>query len=210
MWERSGKGKTSMPENDKPLMPEQPVRRPASAALMPAQPAASRSASAAAVENADGSQPITNISAGMTIVGKIAGKGAVKVFGRIEGELRASNITIAEGAQVEGEIFADDLTVGGQVKGNVHANRVRLNSTSIVEGDIFHRSLAIEENAKFEGSSKREANGVDLSARTSSPAAISGDRRANGGVDRDADSYVTQRFGTVSSVSDSDGEVSSH
>jgi cytoskeletal protein CcmA (bactofilin family) len=146
----------------------------------------------------------------MTVVGKIAGKGVVKVFGRIEGELRASNITIAEGAQVEGEIFADDLTVGGQVKGNVHANRVRLNSTSIVEGDIFHRSLAIEENAKFEGSSKREANGVDLSARTSAQAASAADRRANGSIDRDADSYVAQRFGSVSSMGDSSGEVSSH
>jgi len=36
-----------------------------------------------------------------------------------------------------------------------------LNSTAVVEGDIFHRSLSIEENARFEGLSKREDNTGD-------------------------------------------------
>jgi cytoskeletal protein CcmA (bactofilin family) len=30
-----------------------------------------------------------------------------------------------------------------------------------VEGDIFHRSLAIEENARFEGTSRRDDNATD-------------------------------------------------
>ena len=54
---------------------------------------------------------------------------------------------IAEGAQMEGAVVAEELTVGGHVKGTIHANRVKLNSTAVVEGDIFHRTLAIEENA---------------------------------------------------------------
>src|SRR5262249_44500196 len=117
----------------------------------------------------------------------------------------------AEGAQVEGEVFADDLTVGGQVKGNIHANRVRLNSTSIVEGDIFHRSLAIEENAKFEGSSKREANGVDLSVRTSSQPGQSGERRSNGAGEYEGDNYAAQRMGSFASMaSSSTADSSSH
>ena len=99
---------------------------------------------------------ISSISTGITIVGKIAGEGTVKVFGRIEGELHASTVMISDGAHVEGNVVAEDLTIGGRVKGTIHANRVKLNSTAIVEGDIFHRSLAIEENARFEGSSRRE------------------------------------------------------
>jgi cytoskeletal protein CcmA (bactofilin family) len=102
------------------------------------------------------SDEVSSISAGMTIVGKISGEGTVKIFGRVEGELRASTVLIAEGAEVEGDIAADDLSVGGRVKGTIHANRVKLNGTAQVEGDIFHRSLSIEENARFEGSSKRE------------------------------------------------------
>ncbi|HEX4411086.1 MAG TPA: polymer-forming cytoskeletal protein [Xanthobacteraceae bacterium] len=104
----------------------------------------------------ESSDAVSIISSDMTIVGKIAGEGTVKVFGRVEGELRASTVMIADGAQVEGDLIAEELTVGGSVKGTIHANRVKLNSTAVVEGDIFHRSLAIEENARFEGSSKRE------------------------------------------------------
>ncbi len=103
----------------------------------------------------------SSISRGMTIVGKLFGEGTVEIFGRIEGELRALTVLINEGAKVEGDVVAEELTVGGQVKGTIHANRVRLNSTAVVEGDIFHRSLSIEENARFEGSSKREDHAVD-------------------------------------------------
>ncbi len=100
--------------------------------------------------------PISTISRSMTVVGKIVDDGAVQVFGQIEGELRALTILVGEGAKVDGDLVAEELTIGGTVKGSIHANRVKLNSTAVVEGDIFHRSLSIEENARFEGSSKRK------------------------------------------------------
>src|SRR5262249_11332981 len=62
----------------------------------------------------------------------------------VEGEVRASTIVIAEGAQIEGEVSADELTVGGYVKGTLHADRVTVNSTAVIKGDIFHRTLMIE------------------------------------------------------------------
>jgi cytoskeletal protein CcmA (bactofilin family) len=99
---------------------------------------------------------ISSISSSITIVGKISGKGTVRISGRIEGELHASTVLIDDGAQVEGDIVAEQLIIGGCVKGTIHANRVKLNGSAIVEGDIFHRSLSIDENARFEGSSRRE------------------------------------------------------
>jgi cytoskeletal protein CcmA (bactofilin family) len=101
------------------------------------------------------------ISSGMTVVGKLVGDGSVMVFGHVEGELQASNVVIREGAQVEGNVVAKELTIAGFVKGTVHAVRVKLLSTAVVEGDIFHRSLAIEEDARFEGTSRREDNLVE-------------------------------------------------
>ena len=97
----------------------------------------------------------SSISSGLTIVGKIVGHGALTIFGRVEGEVRASNVVIAEGAQMEGDVVAEELTVGGHVKGTIRANRVKVDSTGVVEGDIFHRTLTIEENARFEGTSRR-------------------------------------------------------
>jgi cytoskeletal protein CcmA (bactofilin family) len=111
------------------------------------------------------SEAISSISSGLSIVGKIVGHGAVTIFGHVEGELHASTIVIAEGGQVEGDIVAEELTVSGRVEGTVHANRVQLNSTAVVAGDIFHRSLAVEENAQFEGGSRRLKDAIDTSSR---------------------------------------------
>jgi cytoskeletal protein CcmA (bactofilin family) len=99
----------------------------------------------------------------MSIVGKIECNGPAQVFGRIEGELRASELLISDGAQVEGSVIAQNVTVCGRVKGTIRAVRVKLQNGGAVEGDIFHKSLSIDENSQFEGSSRRVENPTDLS-----------------------------------------------
>jgi cytoskeletal protein CcmA (bactofilin family) len=103
------------------------------------------------------------IGAGMSIVGKIECNGPAQVFGRIEGELRASELLISDGAQIEGSVIAQDLIVRGRIKGTIRADRVKLQDGGAVEGDIFHRSLSIDENSLFEGSSRRVENPTDPS-----------------------------------------------
>ncbi|MGA8615166.1 MAG: polymer-forming cytoskeletal protein [Xanthobacteraceae bacterium] len=107
-------------------------------------------------------ETISSIGPGMTIVGRIVGDGTLTVFGRVEGELQASNVLICEGARVEGNVLAQELTISGSVKGTIHAVRVKLHGTAEVDGDVFHQSLSIEENARFEGSSRREENPTDI------------------------------------------------
>jgi cytoskeletal protein CcmA (bactofilin family) len=97
-------------------------------------------------DNALQSEAASSISSGLSVVGKIIGHGTLTIFGHVEGEVRASTIVIAEGAQIKGEVSAEELTIGGYVKGAIHANRVWLNGTAVVEGDIFHRTLVIEES----------------------------------------------------------------
>jgi hypothetical protein len=48
-------------------------------------------------------EQVSTISRGMTIVGKIFGEGTLNVFGQVEGELRALNVLVNEGARVEGD-----------------------------------------------------------------------------------------------------------
>jgi hypothetical protein len=45
------------------------------------------------------------IGSGMSIIGNIECSGPTQVFGRIEGELRASDLLIGNGAQVEGVLL---------------------------------------------------------------------------------------------------------
>jgi cytoskeletal protein CcmA (bactofilin family) len=71
---------------------------------------------------------------------------------------------IGDGAQIEGSVIAQDVTVCGRVKGTIRAVRVKLQDGGSVEGDIFHRSLSIDEideNSLFEGSSRRVENPTD-------------------------------------------------
>ena len=105
--------------------------------------------------------PNSCIGSGMSVVGKTECNGPAQVFGRIEGELRASDLLIGDGAQIEGSVIAQNLTVCGRVKGTIHAVRVKLQNGGSVEGDIFHRSLSIDENSLFEGSSRRVENPTD-------------------------------------------------
>ena len=170
-------------KDDNDQLPSAIQQPPRPAAVKPAEPGSA--------------DQVSTISRGMTVVGKIFGEGTLNVFGQVEGELRALNVLINEGARVEGDVVAEDLTIGGQVKGAIHASRVKLNSTAVVEGDIFHRSLSIEENARFEGSSKREDNPVDATRAQSKrpvgrdelstkPAVIENSRKPNGAPLHDA------------------------
>ena len=155
-------------------------------------------AEAKSAQPAAGDQ-ISTISHGVTVIGKIVGEGTMRLLRPDqERELRALTVLINQGAKVEGDVVAEELTIGGMVKGTIHANRVKLNSTAVVEGDIFHRSLSIEENARFEGSSKRDDNAVDLTRTlTQRPAAhgdvhtkanaIPGNRKSNGAPSHDED-----------------------
>jgi cytoskeletal protein CcmA (bactofilin family) len=102
------------------------------------------------------------IGSDMSIVGKIDCNGPAQVFGRIEGELRASDLLISDGAHIEGSVVAQNVTVCGRVKGTIRAVRVKLQNGGAVEGDIFHRSLSIDENSQFEGSSRRVENPTEI------------------------------------------------
>jgi cytoskeletal protein CcmA (bactofilin family) len=108
------------------------------------------------------SGPDSRIGSGMSIVGNIECNGPAQVFGRIEGELRASDLLIGDGATIEGSVIAQNVTVCGRIKGTIRAVRVKLQNGGAVEGDIFHRSLSIDENSLFEGSSRRVENPTEI------------------------------------------------
>jgi cytoskeletal protein CcmA (bactofilin family) len=96
----------------------------------------------------------------------------------------ASIVRISNGAQVEGAITAQELTIGGRFKGTIQANRVTLTSSAVVEGEIFHRSLAIEENAWFAGVSRPEE--ASASRVTDQLVPTDGNQHINGSLENEA------------------------
>lgn len=92
---------------------------------------------------------------GMLVTGDVVCTGALQIFGRVVGEIHAAKVVICEGAKVEGKIRAQDVVIQGEFLGTVHANSVKLQSSAKVDGEVFNKQLAIEQNALFEGVSRR-------------------------------------------------------
>lgn len=98
---------------------------------------------------------VSTLGHGMTITGNIVCTGSLHVFGKVIGDIHAAQLVICEGAKVEGKIVAPELVVQGEFRGTINGNNVKLQGTAVVDGEIFNKSLAIEQNALFEGVARR-------------------------------------------------------
>jgi cytoskeletal protein CcmA (bactofilin family) len=104
---------------------------------------------------------VSTFGTGMLITGNIVCPGALQIFGRVNGEIQASHLTVCEGAKVEGKIIAQEAVVQGVFNGTIHANTVKLQGTAKVDGEVFNKSLTIDPNVQFEGVSRRLERPVD-------------------------------------------------
>jgi cytoskeletal protein CcmA (bactofilin family) len=117
---------------------------------------------------------VSTIAAGMQVIGNIVCSGALQIFGTVTGDIHAAQLSIREGARVEGKVIAPDAAIEGAFIGTIHGNAVKLQKTAVVEGEIFNKSLSIEEAARFEGVSRRleravEAPSMNSGARSAAP-----------------------------------------
>jgi len=98
------------------------------------------------------------INRGITIVGSLALKGHVVIEGAVDGEVRCTDLQIAERGVVDGLIVADKVVVLGEFIGAIYAKEIFLGAACAVEGHIFHRKLVLEEGCYFEGKSRCHSN----------------------------------------------------
>lgn len=133
-----------------------------------AEPAAMRSADRVA------EQPSV-LGRGMQITGNIVSTGSVQIHGRVVGDIQAAQLVVCEGARVEGKVIAQDTVIQGTFNGNIHSTTVKLQKTAKVDGEIFSRSLMIEQDAQFEGVSRKldkpvDAPGASMATLAAAPA----------------------------------------
>jgi cytoskeletal protein CcmA (bactofilin family) len=91
----------------------------------------------------------------MILEGNISGGGEIQIDGVIKGDVRIEHVTVGDGGQVEGGIYAEAVEVRGRVSGSITAKQVRLYGACHVDGDITHEQLAMETGAFFQGRSLR-------------------------------------------------------
>ncbi|MDD5558556.1 polymer-forming cytoskeletal protein [Candidatus Methylomirabilis sp.] len=107
------------------------------------------------------------------IRGDLTGEGDVQLMGGFHGTIDlVGTVVIGESAQVEADIAATNIRVGGHVKGNLIASgRVDLLPTGSVTGNVKTGSIAAAEGASLHGEieiNRRQVQGQMERDRTGS------------------------------------------
>jgi cytoskeletal protein CcmA (bactofilin family) len=93
------------------------------------------------------------IGVGTTVEGKIRSQGSMRIDGKLVGEIAVSeSIAIGITGEVEGNITARNITVGGKVRGNIHAGeKLVFEGKAAIKGDVRAAKLVVDEGASFDG-----------------------------------------------------------
>lgn len=92
-------------------------------------------------------------SDGLAVKGEVSGEGDLQILGRFEGQLTLSGtVLIGEGAEVDANILATEIVIGGEVRGNLSATaRVEILPTGALTGTLKSSSLTAAEGASLKG-----------------------------------------------------------
>ena len=102
------------------------------------------------------SQVPSILSQDLVITGEVNTDGDVQIEGRLDGNIKASTITIGEQGAVNGTIKAGLVRVRGKVTGKINATTVELAESANVLADIMQDHLTIENGAFFDGKCTRK------------------------------------------------------
>jgi cytoskeletal protein CcmA (bactofilin family) len=102
--------------------------------------------------------PFSIIASDMTVIGDLETEGVVRIEGRVKGTVRVgSQVLVASGAVIEGDLHTQEAVIAGQVSGSIRASdRVELQGSAVVAGDIHTPRIAIVEGAKVTGEVKMD------------------------------------------------------
>lgn len=93
------------------------------------------------------------IGKGIMVRGEISGTGDLHVAGRMEGKvILTGTLVVEEGAELEADVRATTIVVGGRVRGNLMAAaRIELLPSGRLHGNCRARSLVVREGALLNG-----------------------------------------------------------
>lgn len=93
------------------------------------------------------------IGEGLVMKGEVSGEGDFQVLGKFEGQLSLTGtVHVGEGAEVDANISALAIVIGGVVRGNLSAStRVEILPTGTLTGTLKSGSFAAAEGATVKG-----------------------------------------------------------
>ena len=99
----------------------------------------------------------TNVlTQGIEIKGSIKFSNDMIIDGKVDGEIisEKGKVTIAENANIKGDVKAGEVKLYGRVEGAIVSNRCELKEKSFLKGDIKTKTLSMEEGDTLQGSTQ--------------------------------------------------------
>ena len=93
----------------------------------------------------------SQLGTAITVTGVLDTEGELQIHGSVVGRINAERLVLCRHGQVEGDIVAKDVRIGGRLNGRVFALNVTLDDTADVSGRIFHTTVTVARGARFEG-----------------------------------------------------------
>ncbi len=96
---------------------------------------------------------INIVAHGSRFEGKISSPGSMRVDGQVMGDVSLTgDLVIGANGEINGNVDAQTVTVGGKITGNIVAkSKLVLETKAKIKGDIRAAKLVIDEGAVFDG-----------------------------------------------------------
>jgi cytoskeletal protein CcmA (bactofilin family) len=106
-------------------------------------------------EQTTGGPEVTVVGKGARIEGNLISAGSLRIDGQVKGKITAEgDVTLSPQSEVDADIKAANVTVGGAFKGNIVAgNKAELARGGRVDGNVTSKVLVVAEGASFTGQS---------------------------------------------------------
>lgn len=108
------------------------------------------------------------------VSGDLATDAQLHVDGRIDGNVRCSQLVQGEAGIIAGNIHADEARIAGTVEGQVNVRTLFVEASARIMGDIAYETLSIDAGAQLEGRlARRAAFGTDEAPLIATPVSFS-------------------------------------
>jgi cytoskeletal protein CcmA (bactofilin family) len=105
----------------------------------------------------------TVISDGITIKGDIIGKGAIRIDGKVEGNVELEKgVILGEKAEIIGKVKSKEVVVFGKLSGDLECKDLYIKSTGKIDGNILVNAFAVDMGGKYNGNLKMTTNEINL------------------------------------------------
>ena len=91
------------------------------------------------------------------VSGDLATDGQLHIDGRIDGNVRCSQLVQGEAGIIAGNIHSDEARIAGTVEGQVNVRTLFVEATARIMGDIAYETISIDAGAQLEGRLARRA-----------------------------------------------------